>query len=41
MRLDNRVKIRAFFASQVKKLVVKHECEDIRPRLFEIQPETV
>jgi len=41
MRLDTGVKIRAFFASQVKKLVVKHECKDIRLRLFEIQPETV
>ena len=41
MKLDTGVKIRAFFASQVKKLVVKHECKDIRPRLFEIQPETV
>jgi len=26
---------------KVKNLVVKHECKDIRPRLFEIQPETV
>ena len=41
MQLDNKVKIRAFFASQVKKLVVKHENKDIRPRCFEITPDDV
>ena len=41
MTLDTGVKIRAFFASQVKKLVVKHESKDIRPRTFDMVAETV
>jgi len=30
--LDNKVKIQVFFASQMEKLVVKHENKDSRPR---------
>jgi AAA domain/Helitron helicase-like domain at N-terminus len=41
MRLDTGVTIRAFFASQVKELVVKHESNDIRPRFFTVKSEKV
>ena len=41
MKLNTGVHICAFFASQVKKLIVKHESKDILPRMFKIEPEKV
>jgi hypothetical protein len=41
IQLDTGVVIRAYFASQIKQLVVKHENSDIQPRMFSVEAEKV